>query len=97
MVRLFSLTRIRKRGFMEVVKGMVVKSMAGHDKGDLQVVVGFSGNDALVCDGKRRKLERPKVKNIKHLEKTKKVLDESLIVSNVGIRRALRSYINDKN
>lgn len=82
---------------MELVRGAIVKSMAGHDRGDFQVVVGSAKNNVLVCDGKRRKLEGPKVKNTKHLEATKRVLDENSLLSNAAIREALRGYIRDKN
>lgn len=47
---------------------MVVASRAGRDAGDRYVVVGTAGDDmVLVADGRRRPLERPKRKNVKHL------------------------------
>ena len=47
---------------MEVKKGAVVISKAGHDKGDFQVIMDFDDTYAYVCDGKYRPLERPKKK-----------------------------------
>ncbi len=49
--------------------GMVVTSRAGRDTGDRYVVIGAAGADTvLVADGRRRGTERPKRKNVKHLE-----------------------------
>ena len=81
---------------MDVVKGMIVKSLAGRDKGELRVVVDLQGNNALLCDGKKRKLENPKIKNIKHLEKTKTVIDANLLVSDADIKKEIKEYINGK-
>lgn len=77
---------------MEFVKGTVAKSRAGHDKGDIQTVVKVDGKYAFVCDGKKRKLEKLKRKNIKHLEGTKNVLNECQLSSNSAIRKALSEY-----
>lgn len=51
----------------EWVKGMVVRSLAGRDKGYLLVFLGYEGEVALVADGRERPLERPKKKNPRHL------------------------------
>ncbi len=52
---------------MELKIGSIVKSGAGHDKGDLLVVCGVSENRVSVIDGKARRIESPKSKNQKHL------------------------------
>ena len=49
---------------MEVKKGAVVISKAGHDKGDFQVIMDFDDTYAYVCDGKYRPLERLKKKKL---------------------------------
>lgn len=50
--------------------GDIVVSKAGHDKGSIYVVVGRQEDGRLfVADGKRKKIETPKVKKHKHLEK----------------------------
>lgn len=52
----------------QALLGMVVTSRAGRDAGDRYVVVGVAGPDmVLVADGRRRGIERPKRKNVKHL------------------------------
>jgi len=48
---------------------MVVTSRAGRDAGDRYVVIAVSGDDTvLVADGRRRGMDRPKRKNVKHLD-----------------------------
>lgn len=78
--------------FLELTKGTVVKSLAGHDKGSIQTIIGVYEKGVLVCDGKTRKLKKPKRKNIKHLECTKSILDEKQMASDSAIRKALREY-----
>lgn len=74
---------------MELKKGQVVKSLAGHDKGELLVIAGFEQNRVTVCDGKGRSLEKPKAKNPKHLEPTKAVLSGDSMATNRKIRKML--------
>lgn len=45
----------------------IVFSLAGHDKGREYVVLGTDGTNALLSDGKTRKLTNPKRKSLKHL------------------------------
>ena len=60
-----------------MIKGAVVVSLCGHDKGKLYVVVGESKEKLLLCDGKNKKLSHPKPKNKKHLKETGKVINLS--------------------
>lgn len=60
---------------MEIKAGSVVISSAGHDKGRFMLVVGADGGRVLVADGKERKLESPKKKNIKHIRCTSMSID----------------------
>ncbi len=55
---------------MEIIKGSVVVSRAGRDKGYFMAVVGEDKGILLVADGKERPIGRPKRKNPKHLQKT---------------------------
>lgn len=55
---------------MDMNAGRVVISSAGHDKGRLMLVVGAVGERVLVADGKERRLEHPKQKNLKHVQGT---------------------------
>ena len=60
---------------MEIRTGRVVISSAGHDKGRFMLVVGADGDRILVADGKERKLEHPKKKNIRHVRATESTIE----------------------
>ena len=60
---------------MEILTGRVVISSAGHDKGRFMLVVGADGDRILVADGKERKLEHPKKKNIRHVRATESTIE----------------------
>lgn len=75
-------------------RGQIVISLAGHDKGELLVIAGFDKNRVLLCDGKQRKLERPKPKNPKHIRETEILLDEDSIATNRKIRKTLNKTAN---
>lgn len=79
---------------MDVAKGLVVRSSAGHDKGDFFVVIRLEDGFAIICDGKRRPLEKMKKKNLKHLFVTNTILHQKSLETNRKIRRALREFSN---
>ncbi|BCV24300.1 MAG TPA: RNA-binding protein [Firmicutes bacterium] len=61
----------------KVKLGQIVCSRAGRDRGRYYLVVGWQDARRLrVADGRRRPVERPKVKNIAHLEVTGRVAEE---------------------
>ncbi|MDR2074146.1 MAG: hypothetical protein LBP36_02125 [Oscillospiraceae bacterium] len=77
---------------MKFVEGSVVRSAAGHDRGDFQLVISVEGEFAWVCDGKHRPLEKLKKKKRKHLFLTNTVLDISSLNSNRAIFKALSLF-----
>lgn len=77
---------------MELTKGCVVKSTAGHDGGRFYVILSLQDGYATIADGKERKVERPKRKSIKHLRPTRTVLDVETLTTNNKLRRALREF-----
>ena len=77
---------------MEFVKGLVVRSAAGRDKGGFFTVLEADAQYAVICDGKRRSLDHPKKKKTKHLFATKTVLPEGSMQTNREIRCALKSF-----
>lgn len=79
---------------MSMKIGQVVKSTAGHDKGELLVIAGFEKTEVLVCDGKHRKLEKPKCKNPKHLEETEIFLEKDSMATNKKLRKTLNKIAN---
>ncbi len=76
---------------MSIIKGMVVVSGAGHDKGEYYYVKTCENGFAQLINGKTKKHINPKYKNIKHLIKCDcPVLSEVNDVSDKKIRRLLR-------
>ena len=73
--------------------GDVVMSLKGHDKERLYVVIGHTDNEALICDGKCKKLGNPKKKNIRHLKPAGKSIDLSAYnpLYDAHIRKELKS------
>ena len=59
---------------MDFVRGLVVRALAGRDKGGFFTVLEASDDMAVICNGKRRSLEHPKRKKQKHLLITKTIL-----------------------
>lgn len=73
-------------------RGQVVRSAAGHDKDSFYVVVRVEADGyCAIADGKRRKLERPKRKNPRHLRPTREWVELTDIASDRALRRLLRS------
>jgi len=48
--------------------GALAKSLAGHDKGDLFVIIEETEEYVFLADGKIRPFEKPKRKNKKHIQ-----------------------------
>lgn len=78
---------------MNVKKGLVVKAAAGRDKYSYFVVLEADERFAYIADGKSRKLEHPKRKNVKHLNPTAEVLCIDGITDK-KLRKALSEFKN---
>lgn len=82
--------------------GQIVRSRAGRDKNRFFIVVMLQDEDYVyIADGDLRKIEKPKLKKIKHLAKTnyfaKEIadnLDIDATVSNASIRKALKQIVD---
>ena len=70
-------------------KGAVVKSLAGRDKGKLLAVMQSDENRVFVCDGKERPTDRPKSKNIRHVELVGASVTEAETATNRALKKAL--------
>ena len=79
---------------MELKKGQIVKSLKGHDKGNLLMVAGFDEKRVLLCDGKHRKLDNPKRKNLRHIELTELRLDLNTVDTDRKLRKTLNKIAN---
>ncbi|MCL2696506.1 MAG: KOW domain-containing RNA-binding protein [Oscillospiraceae bacterium] len=71
--------------------GTIIKSTSGRDKGSFYVVVGMDGERPIIADGRRRKLEKPKAKNPKHISKTNNTIDTTELTDK-KLRALLHSY-----
>lgn len=79
--------------------GELVRSLAGHDRGELFCVVGEEGEYLLLADGKRRRLGAPKRKKRRHTEPAgefdhltiQKLIRHEPVTDN-EIRRALAAF-----
>ena len=77
---------------MELKRGTVVRTLAGHDKQRFMVVLEVADRYALIADGKTRKLSSPKRKNLIHLQLTATVLAEQEMESDNSLRKALKRF-----
>ena len=55
---------------MSIAKSDIVKSVAGRDAGSLFFVLATEGDFLLLADGKRRRVENPKRKRLRHVVPT---------------------------
>ncbi|MGB8454293.1 MAG: KOW domain-containing RNA-binding protein [Anaerocolumna sp.] len=83
--------------------GSLAVSKAGHDKGEIFVILKSDSEYVYLMDGKLRTFEKPKKKNIKHVQcihytdinlTERKVKQEKII--NEDIKRAIKLYKNSK-
>ena len=89
----------REQVFVGDIKtGWLARSKAGHDKGQVYVIVGVEKDGLYVADGSARTVAHPKKKNPKHLQIIK-VQAETLLPEkrqdgfrDEEIRYALRQY-----
>lgn len=72
--------------------GQIVSSKAGRDKNYFMVIVKEDDLYVYVCDGKERPLERPKRKNVKHLQFTNTVLGVDSFKTNKSLRKAIAVF-----
>lgn len=86
--------------------GQFARSIAGHDKGNLYIIIGEDKDSLILSDGRLKKVEKPKKKNRKHIQIIKKdcnVLVAEKIANgdkavNEAIKRAIKLYEQeDKN
>ncbi len=86
---------------MEVKFGQIVFSKAGHDKDVTYIVIGRDKDRIFLADGKYKTIEKPKCKNIKHIQPTKHI-EESLLnkqseglLRNEDIKRTIKIFLNN--
>ena len=72
-------------------KGMLVKSLAGHDAGELYIIVETDAQYVYLVDGKIRTLDRPKRKKRKHVQPILKRYNLSN-ADDTAIKRMLKEW-----
>ena len=80
--------------------GYFARSIAGHDKGQLYIVVGYEDNKVCLSDGRLKRVEQPKKKNKKHIQIISRdcgfELDEMIKrgdkAINEAVKRAIKLY-----
>ena len=72
-------------------KGMLAKSLAGHDKDKIYVISGLEDAYVYLVDGKIRTLEKPKKKKKKHVQLIREKNDITA-ADDVRIKRILKEY-----
>jgi len=71
--------------------GQIVFSKSGRDKGEAFIITQIDGEFLYLANGSLRKLEKPKKKKIKHVQKT------NFIDENIGIKLLEKSYLLDSD
>lgn len=86
-------------GTLDIALSDIVISLNGRDKGKYFFVLSTEDIYALLCDGKSRRVDKPKRKKLKHVRlesksdsRTALKLRNGFKVTNSEIRRALAEY-----
>jgi ribosomal protein L14E/L6E/L27E len=87
---------------MEIQRSDLVKSKNGRDAGKVMFVLKVQGEYALIADGRCRRVEKPKLKKLRHLmlesksesRVAQKIRSEEKVL-NSELRRALAEYLSD--
>lgn len=77
---------------MEVVQGQIVASRAGRDKTKFYMVARIEQERVWLVDGRKRPLQAPKSKNIRHIAPTKTVLSAGQCETDTAIQAALAAF-----
>lgn len=78
-------------------KGFVVKAIAGKEKNQVFVVVDVNDKFVFIADGKRLRVNKPKKKSVKHIQKvsTKKFSEDELLVKNEKVNASIRKFLKN--
>jgi ribosomal protein L14E/L6E/L27E len=94
---------------VEYRKGYFARSLAGHDKGKLYIIIEGTketGTDDFVylTDGKTKTLDKPKKKKVKHIqvihtldESLKKLFESGQPIRDENIKYAIKEYEKSRN
>lgn len=74
--------------------GMLARSSAGHDEGQLYVISGEEASYIYLVNGKNRTLDRPKKKKKKHVCLIRREHDITEM-DDAGIRRIIKEFVKE--
>lgn len=75
-------------------KGMLVKSLAGHDSGKVYVIIQVDDTYVYLADGESRTLSKLKRKKRKHVQLIRRQHNNIEEADDVRIKRILKEYKN---
>ncbi len=73
--------------------GCLAVSLAGHDKGEVFIIINETETDVFLADGRLRTMHHPKRKKKKHIQACKVQLIREFPVTDERIRSVLKHYI----
>ena len=84
--------------------GQFVISKAGHDKGEIYVIVAEEKDFVYLSDGRLKLPEKPKKKRKKHIQPIKQGMDEAITeklkqeipVRNEEVKKVIKDFIRKK-
>lgn len=87
----------------ENLKGCFARSLVGHDKCAVYVIINNDNEYVYLSDGKNRLVDRPKKKKRKHIQiinqkdsNIESKQKENIDILNEDIKRAIKIYISNK-
>jgi ribosomal protein L14E/L6E/L27E len=83
---------MKGKSVVNITVGTPVKAHAGRDKGSYFVAVGIHDGFAYIADGRTRKLEKPKRKNVKHISPVGAPINIGGL-TNKKLRRLINEYL----
>ena len=74
--------------------GMLARSLAGHDAGQVFVITEADGAYVYLSDGRTRTADRPKKKKKKHVQPI--CTQRAGALDDASVRKILRNYLNQE-
>ena len=88
---------------VKIERGMLAKSLSGHDRNRLYIIIRAEEEYVWLVDGNLRPLEKPKKKNIRHIqvvhripESIKQTLESKKPLQNGHIKQIIQSESQDR-
>lgn len=75
--------------------GSVVVNKTGKEKTKFFAVTGFDESFCFLANGRDRKLDKPKKKNLRHVQETRTILDANQMESDKALWEALKSFVSE--